>query len=103
MSRIVNWTDLFNEPVAYAVLRKRNRLQVLLQPSHKQLRRRGKRNWSLVAAVPVSARNGNHTQDIPDDLRDAVLQALAELAVGGRPKGGKKSKKKGGDLSRVGE
>jgi hypothetical protein len=78
MSRSLNWTDLLDQDLDYVVLRKNNRLQVLYRPDHKQLRRRGKRNWSLVAAIASTAK-GNGDAALPHELREAVLQALLEL------------------------
>ena len=95
MSRDLNWTDLLNEDPAYVVLRKGNRLQVLWDPSAKQLRRRGKRNWCLVAAVQKEP--GTNGEDgAPRELCDAVLGALGDLAsaLHEEPKRKKKAKKK---------
>ena len=96
MSRGLNWTDLLNQELDYVVLKKSNRLQVLYHPTGKQLRRRGKRNWSLVAAVQAG-RNGNGEAGPPHELREAILQALAGLtnvepAPAKKPKKAKKAK-----------
>ncbi len=93
MSRELNWTDLLNQELDYVVLRKGNRLQVLCRPTSKQLRRRGKRNWSLVAAVQANAK-ANGEGGPPHDLREAVLQALVELTSGEHVTPKKPKKKK---------
>ena len=95
MARDLNWTDLLNKELDYVVLRKSNRLQVLCRPTSKQLRRRGKRHWSLVAAVQLDAK-ANGAGGPPHDLREAVLQALVDLTSGEHvaPKKGKKKKAK---------
>src|SRR5688572_20493025 len=48
------WADLIGKDLAYVVLRKGNRLQVILRPTGKQLRRRGRRAWALVAAADTA-------------------------------------------------
>ena len=81
MSRRLNWTDLLSQNPDYVVLRKGNRLQVLCRPGPKQLRRRGKRNWCLVAVIQ-STKGTNGEAGPPAELREAVLQALVELTAG---------------------
>lgn len=91
MSRSLNWTDLLSQELDYVVLRKNNRLQILYRPAEKQLRRRGKRNWTLVAAVQ-SGQNGNGEASVPHELREAILQSLLEL-TSTSPPAPKKTKK----------
>jgi hypothetical protein len=79
-----NWVDLLDRKPAFVVLTKDNRLQVLAGPTRKQLRRRGKRGWSVVAAVD-SADGG----PVPPDLTEAVSRALEALG------GGKQGKEAG--------
>jgi hypothetical protein len=98
MSRDLNWADLLDRDLGYVVLRKRNRLQVILRPTDRQLRRRGKRGWS-VAAVGEMAEGGNGQAEPPptDALREATLEALLALAAdvsAPRQGKGKKGKKK---------
>jgi hypothetical protein len=80
MSRVLNWTDVLNQEFDYVVLTKGNRLQVLVRPTRQQLRRRGKRNWSLVAALSKAQSNNGPEQSV-DSLRDLVLQTLLELTA----------------------
>lgn len=84
MSRGLNWTDLLNQELDYVVLRKDNRLQILFRPGEKQLRRRGKRKWTLVAAVHAG-KNGNGEAGVPHELRDAILQSLLDLTSSSTP------------------
>ena len=50
MSGKRNWADLMGKGLAYVVLRKGNRVQVLVGPTDKQLRRRGRRGWRVTSA-----------------------------------------------------
>jgi hypothetical protein len=89
MPKDPNWVDLLDRRPAFVVLSKDKRLQVLAGPTRKQLRRRGKRGWSIVTAVD-SADGG----PVPPDLRAAVLQALEALGGGkqGKEAGPKKKR-----------
>ena len=73
----LNGSDVPGKDLAYVVLRKGNRLQVIVRPTVKQLRDRGKRNWQVVAAAPGGGAAG--PVDPADALRAATLDALAEL------------------------
>ncbi len=86
------WPELLEGELAFAVLRKGNRLQVLLRPTAKQLRRRGKRNWVPVA-IGRAEESGDGRAPLPQQLRDAVLGALDQLACAAQEGGGKKKKK----------
>jgi hypothetical protein len=46
-----NYVDAPETEQRYAVLRKRGRIQILVQPTAKQLRKRGKRGWRLFSTV----------------------------------------------------
>jgi hypothetical protein len=94
MSRTQNWVDVLDKELDSVVLVKGNRLQVIVHPTQKQLRRRGKRNWSLAAEVsPAGQTNGEGV--LSQELQEAVLAALAELTGGRRAK-----KKKAGRAAR---
>jgi hypothetical protein len=75
MARDLNWADIMDKKPAYVVLTKENRLQVLIRPSTKQLRQRGKRGWSLVTTIDAPGNNST----VPDSLREAMLQTLTEM------------------------
>src|SRR5262245_44441771 len=85
MSRAQNWVDALDKDLDAVVLVKGNRLQVIVRPSQKQLRRRGKRNWSLAGEFgPSPATNG--AGPLSPELREAVLDARGDLAGGGPKK-----------------
>ena len=46
-----NYVDALETEHLYAVVTKRGRVQLLLQPTIKQLRKRGKRGWRLFSTV----------------------------------------------------
>jgi hypothetical protein len=97
MSRNNNWADVLDQNLDYLVIRKANRLQVVVRPTTKQARRRGKRHWSLVEAIPASGPDG--AISLPDQLRDAIMQNLQEMASGHEL--GKKDKQKKGKGKKV--
>src|SRR5260370_23557402 len=66
-----NFTDALAMDVRYAVLTKKSRVQILIKPSAKQLRKRGKRGWHLFSTVESSA-------DSRTLLTDAGTWALGE-------------------------
>jgi len=80
MSRNLNWADLISNDLAFVVLSKGNRVQVLVRPNEKQLRRRGKRGWSLLTAIHMSD-SSNGQMPLPDELREAIMQALTDLTT----------------------
>ncbi len=68
-----NFCDsLGKRSLRYAVLTKENRVQILLNPTPKQLRKRGKRQWHLVQAI-------ENEVDARQTLNDAVHAALVDL------------------------
>jgi DNA invertase Pin-like site-specific DNA recombinase len=79
MSKALNWADVLDRKLDYAVLRKENRLQVLVRPTQKQLRRRGKRSWTVAAALDAVDGNNGHAA-LPRGLQDAIMQTLREMA-----------------------
>jgi hypothetical protein len=74
MSGKRNWADVMGKGLAYVVLRKGNRVQVILGPTDKQLRRRGRRGWRVAASG-----GGPEPSEVTDDLREAVLNGLAQI------------------------
>jgi hypothetical protein len=82
MKNTGSWVDVLGKEVAYVVVAKANRVQVLVHPTARQLRRRGKRNWSLVHAFN---KTDNHGPGLPDEVRDAVMDTLEKLASGKEP------------------
>jgi hypothetical protein len=46
-----NFVDALERDHRYAVLTKKGRIQILVQPTSKQLRKRGKRGWELHGIV----------------------------------------------------
>ena len=46
-----HFADALGRALHYAVLTKSGRIQVLVKPTHKELRKRGKRGWQLFATV----------------------------------------------------
>ena len=77
-----NWADLMGKALAYVVLRKGNRLQVVVGPTDKQLRRLGKRDWRVVAFGEAT---GRVADGVTDEMREAVLTGLAALTRDDRP------------------
>ena len=80
-----NFVDALEREHRYAVLVKEGRVQILVRPSAKQLRKRGKRGWQLFRTV----------EDGPD--AGPILNQTVQEAVGSleRPDGaGEKRKKK---------
>jgi hypothetical protein len=50
-----NFVDALAGEYAFVVLTKRGRVQILVQPTRKQLRKRGKRGWQLFDTVAQDA------------------------------------------------
>ena len=88
MPRGRNWADVLDRDSAFVVLTKQNRLQVIVRPSRKQLRRRGKRGWEVAAAIDAVGGSG----PAPAALREAIAEVL-EVLHGGR-EGKKKARRK---------
>ncbi len=71
-----NFCDsLGKRSLRYAVLMKENRIQILVNPSTRQLRKRGKRQWHLVQAIDGDV-------DARQTLNDALQAALHDLDTG---------------------
>jgi hypothetical protein len=85
MSHTLEWVDVLGKELDHVVLTKGNCLQVIVRPTRKQLRRRGKRKWSVVMAVEaVEEHNGQVA--LRRALHRAVQQTLTAMAGGGRTK-----------------
>ena len=85
---VENVSDTLTETVRYAVLKKKRRILVLLNPSDKELRRRRKRCWELVTALEPQP---HARQALEKALTKAIhdIDQLAEKAPG-KKKGPKK-------------
>jgi hypothetical protein len=80
-----NFTDALAMDVRYALLTKSGRIQVLVKPTAKQLRKRGKRGWHLFRTIESQA-------DAPRLLEEIIQQAVAEVESGDSSINGKKKK-----------
>jgi hypothetical protein len=80
-----NFTDVLGMDVRYAVLTKKRRVQILVKPSPRQLRKRGKKGWHLFSTV-------DSTPDAAQLLNEALAQAFAEAERISEPSSNKKSK-----------
>jgi hypothetical protein len=67
----LRFVDALAKEVRYAILTKEGRVQILVHPTSKQLRKRGKRGWHLYNAV-----EGETTVSA---VLEIVRQAIAEL------------------------
>jgi hypothetical protein len=68
-----NYVDALENELRYAVLTKRGRMQVLIQPTAKQLRKRGKRGWRLFSTVVSGCTDAGHT------LTEAIQRAIQAM------------------------
>jgi hypothetical protein len=73
-----NFVDALSKEHRYAVLTKTGRIQILLRPTVKQLRKRGKRGWHLYGTVDSSDGDGQ-------TLLDTIQRAFRELEDTGEP------------------
>jgi hypothetical protein len=71
-----NFADVLAMDIRYAVLSKKGRIQILVKPTAKELRKRGKRGWHLFAAVDSQA-------DAEQLLLDAFQRALSQMEMSG--------------------
>jgi hypothetical protein len=65
-----NYVDALENEHLYAVLTKQRRIQILVQPTAKQLRKRGKKGWRLFSTVD------NGPPDAGPILTEAIQRAL---------------------------
>jgi hypothetical protein len=80
-----NFADAVAMKVRYAILTKKSRVEVLVKPTAKQFRKRGKRGWHLFRAIDSQA-------DAFHLLEEAFQGALAEVEGNGRSHNGKTKK-----------
>jgi hypothetical protein len=80
-----NFADALAMNIRYALLTKSGRIQVLVKPTPKQLRKRGKRGWHLFRTIESQ-------EDAPRLLEESLQQALAEVESGETFSNGKKKK-----------
>ncbi len=80
-----NFADALAMNVRYAVLTKNGRIEVLLKPSAKQLRKRGKKGWHLFRTIDSQIEAARL-------LEESFQSALQEIESGGSIRNGKKKK-----------
>jgi hypothetical protein len=80
-----NFTDVLAMNVRYAVLTKNGRIQILVKPTAKELRKRGQRGWHLFHTIDSQA-------DAARLLEDSFQRALDEIESGGSSTNGKRKK-----------
>jgi hypothetical protein len=68
-----NYVDALENEYLYAVLTKRGRIQILIQPTAKRLRKRGKRGWRLFSTV------NNAIADVSSILMVTIQRAIQEM------------------------
>ena len=82
-----NFVDALEREHRYVVLTKTGRIQVLVRPTIKQLRKRGKRGWRLFGTVETSSEAGRA-------LLETVQRALLETESTGEAAGNERTKAK---------
>lgn len=82
-----NFADALATDMQFAVLTKTGRIQILVRPTAKQLRKRGKRGWQLFGAV-------DNQTDARQILDDTLKRAIQEVESAGRADDDKKKKRK---------
>ncbi len=73
-----NFTDALATEMQFAVLTKTGRIQILVRPTAKQLRKRGTRGWHLFGTVDVQA---DARQILDETLKRAIGEVEAEEGV----------------------
>ena len=73
-----NFTDALAMDVRYAVLTKNRRIQIMVKPKARDLRKRGKRGWHLFSVV-------DSNPEASQLLNEALVRALAETERVGEP------------------
>jgi hypothetical protein len=68
-----NYVDALENEHLYAVLTKQGRIQILVEPTVKQLRKRGKRGWRLFSTVD------NGLPDAGSILTETIQRAIQEM------------------------
>jgi hypothetical protein len=82
-----NFVDALAMEVRYAVLTKGSRIQLLIKPTPKELRKRGRRGWHLFGTV-------NSQVDARQVLDETLHSAISEVEAAGTPVDGKAKKAK---------
>jgi hypothetical protein len=80
-----NFTDALAMNVRYAVLTKNGRIQILVKPTAKGLRKRGQKGWHLFHTIDSQA-------DAARVLEDSFRRALKEIESGSSSTNGKRKK-----------
>jgi hypothetical protein len=79
--------------VRYAVLTKRGRIQILMKPSPRQLRKRGTRGWDHLGSVEEQPNAGQILTDLLNQaIREVEGTLPAEVDNGKKPKRSKADK-----------
>ena len=82
-----NFVDALATAMRYAVLTKDGRIQILIRPKPKQLRKRGQRGWQLFGTIDSEV-------DADVELEEMIKSALGELENRGRGRDKQKKKMK---------
>lgn len=82
-----NFADALATEMAFAVLTKTGRIQVLIKPTAKQLRKRGKRGWQLFGVV-------DDQSDARKTLDNTLRRAIVEVEGADQASDRKKKKRK---------
>jgi hypothetical protein len=80
-----NFADVLAMTVRYAVLTKDSRIEVLVKPTPKQLRKRGKKGWHLFRTIDSDS-------DAAHLLEESFRSAVAEIEGNGVHTNGKRKK-----------
>jgi hypothetical protein len=80
-----NFADVLAMNVRYAVLTKKSRIEVLVKPSPKQLRKRGKKGWHLFRTIDSNSETARL-------LEDSFRSALSDIEGNGSFRNGKHRK-----------
>jgi hypothetical protein len=70
-----NFADVLASELQFAVLTKPGRIQILVHPTAKQLRKRGKRGWRLFGSVDD---HSNSEKTLDEIVKEAILEAETE-------------------------
>ena len=84
-----NFVDALAMEMAYALLTKGSRIQILIQPSPKQLRKRGQRGWHLHSTLENQP---NARQELYDVLQSVLLDLESPVNHRNGPEKKKRSK-----------
>ena len=82
-----NFVDALATEMRYAVLTKRGRIQILVRPTPKQLRKRGKRGWDLQTTVDDNSSAGQV-------LDEVIKRTILQMEMKGESENGNEKKAK---------